>query len=91
MSANADGYIKAWTTYNGVPGIGNLSFTQNGSFAYSSAFVRCSGGDSSADYGAIRCYVEHSHNYEHIHYINSDGGNESRPNNYTYKIWKRIS
>ena len=27
----------------------------------------------------------------HTHAIYAEGGNESRPDNYTYKIWKRIS
>ena len=43
--------------------------------------------------GAGRFYADfrHTHNMQHIHSIASDGGNESRPNNYTIRIYKRIS
>jgi hypothetical protein len=29
--------------------------------------------------------------YSHTHTINSDGGTEARPSNYTIKVWKRIN
>ena len=35
--------------------------------------------------------LSHYHDMNHIHRINSDGGDESRPNNYSYTIWKRIA
>ena len=36
--------------------------------------------------------MSHSHNANHGHSVNQydNGGDESRPNNYTYRIWKRI-
>ena len=91
MSANADGYIKTWHLGINLPGVGNLSYVAYPPFAYPTDAIKGSDGSTTSDHGAVRCYVEHSHNYEHLHYINSDGGNESRPNNYTYVVWKRIS
>ena len=87
MSANADGYIRYWpTTYFSTAG--NISCVD---YYWGGASPSLTGSNSDNIQRAVRVYVEHSHNYEHIHYINSDGGNESRPNNYTYVVWKRIS
>ena len=66
---------------------------------WSNTSVGANQGYSSRDFGAggdtrvgdIVYINNHTHNYDHYHVIFSDGGAESRPNNYTYKIWKRIS
>lgn len=49
----------------------------------------------------LKIDLSHTHNFEHYHTtdnkgththtINSNGGIESRPNNFTFKIWVRIA
>ena len=47
------------------------------------------GGDDVA--GDILHINAHTHTFDHFHYLWGDGGNEARPDNFTYRIWKRIS
>lgn len=47
--------------------------------------------DSSSSGGSKSLFFNHAHDMQHIHSITSDGGNESRPDNFTIRIYKRIS
>ena len=62
------------------------------SFSHSDEMSAATGGSSYWRVGFMHLNLpDHSHNYNHCHYLWSDGGSESRPNNLTYKIWKRIN
>ena len=83
MSGNATGSVTGYGLIRSSGGSagGNCSLfrqTQQGASQ-----------ESSAGYG-FSIDISHTHNMQHIHSITSDGGDESRPNNYTQIVWKRI-
>ena len=102
MSGNADGYIRCWpTTYFSTTG--NISCVD---YYWGGASPSITGSTSDNIQRAIRVYVEHTHSFAGWsnaemynwdlsgggnYWTGSDGGNESRPDNYTYRIWKRVS
>ena len=53
------------------------------------AFVGAAGGLTSVR--KLEWDFNHNHDYNHSHKMDSDGGDEARPKNYTVRIWKRIN
>ena len=40
---------------------------------------------------SLKFDVNHSHDFNHYHEMDPDGGDEARPINYTIRVWKRIA
>ena len=97
MSANSTGSIYDKNNHNGVfPGhsitgtSGCISLLKN-----SATEDGWSGSSSGAGCYGIKINVSHTHNVTASGYLygntDSSGGDESRPFNFTIKVWKRIA
>ena len=84
MSGNSSGSFQSagLTRSSGCSSSGNVSYWQS----TSAGAALESGGKG---FG-FTINVSHTHNMQHIHSITADGGDESRPINYTQIVWKRI-
>lgn len=83
MSANATGKLSVVATYrDGATGSGCISLSDkfmHGDFG--------GGGGSGGYYYTMSINVSHTHTVT----VNNYGDNETRPENYTVRIWKRTA
>ena len=86
MSGNSTGWFICATAEDRKSAGGNVSGA-----AYTSSNYNIGASGGSVPHEKYTVTVSHTHNMQHIHKITADGGNESRPDNYTYKVWKRVN
>lgn len=95
MSANATGCIWSEDVGTGTQFLSDANVLKCcGSLSigdWGCPYNMCNGGTKISTPRSISINVSHTHNFNHRHSIGSDGGDEARPNNYTVRIWKRIS
>ncbi len=85
------GYIGDLDRWRGtLTSLGDNAFYSSGVVLNSDGKSGASGNIQAAKFQASRTWTgETSSNGQHAHTINSDGGTEARPMNYTVRVWKR--
>ena len=88
MSANAEGNFNAQP--NGRSGDTYQPYA-NGNVSINSTYSGSINTGNGSSKNSYHINVAHTHDMQHKHKITSEGGDEARPDNYTYKVWKRVN